>query len=624
MQTQSFCKFSSRRFARAAMALAMGGLFAASLSAQSVPGPINYQGRLTDNSPQQNPLNGTFPMRFDIFDAVTGGTSQWNETDTVTVNGGVFNVQLGAGTAFPATLFSSSAVRYVEITVNPGGSQEILTPRQQITQTGYANVAATAANATTAATAGNATQLGGAAASAYQKTLGSPACPANQFLATLNPDGSTTCAASTGFSGSLAGNVTGIQSATVVATVGGQTAANVAAGAVLANAATNLNTASVIVKRDASGNFTAGTITGALSGNATTATSATSFSGSLAGEVTGNQGTTVVTNAVAANTANAIVRRNPTGGFTAGVITGSLTGNASTASALAANGTNCAAGQFPLGVDAAGNAESCSTEVDPKVGANTTSYVPRWNGTALVASRIYDNGTNVGVGVTAAPTAFFQVGDAAPGGVPVLDANQGSLNSGTYGVDQWQSFVAVNTGVLTSVAVMSNGCPATTGTLSIYSGAGTGGTLLQQQPITINGPCNAFNSFTLTTSPSVTAAATYTFRIQSAADFNSTVHTGGLYAGGFYFSNVYGSPANWDWTFQVYVASAAQPAPMVVTSTGNVGVGISAPARSLHLKDVLRLQPMAGPPASPVAGDIYYDGALNRLRYFNGTAWVNL
>lgn len=38
------------------------------------------------------------------------------------------------------------------------------------------------------------------------------------------------------------------------------------------NAATNLNTASTIVKRDASGNFTAGTITANLSGNASTST----------------------------------------------------------------------------------------------------------------------------------------------------------------------------------------------------------------------------------------------------------------------------------------------------------------------------------------------------------------
>lgn len=46
----------------------------------------------------------------------------------------------------------------------------------------------------------------------------------------------------------------------------------------LVNNATNLNTASTIVKRDASGNFSAGTITAALSGNVT---------GNLTGDVTG-------------------------------------------------------------------------------------------------------------------------------------------------------------------------------------------------------------------------------------------------------------------------------------------------------------------------------------------------
>lgn len=38
----------------------------------------------------------------------------------------------------------------------------------------------------------------------------------------------------------------------------------------------------------------------------------------------------------------------------------SISGNAGTATALAANGTNCSAGSFPLGVDASGNAESCT------------------------------------------------------------------------------------------------------------------------------------------------------------------------------------------------------------------------------------------------------------------------
>ncbi|MCP6302662.1 hypothetical protein NL450_26990, partial [Klebsiella pneumoniae] len=62
------------------------------------------------------------------------------------------------------------------------------------------------------------------------------------------------------FSGSLSGDVTGTQSSTSVAQVGGVSAANVASGANLANAATNANAPNALVKRDASGNFAAGVI----------------------------------------------------------------------------------------------------------------------------------------------------------------------------------------------------------------------------------------------------------------------------------------------------------------------------------------------------------------------------
>ncbi len=63
----------------------------------------------------------------------------------------------------------------------------------------------------------------------------------------------TTSTTSTNFSGNLAGDVTGPQGTTAVALVGGQSAADVAAGAVLANASTASNTVSTIVRRDAAG-----------------------------------------------------------------------------------------------------------------------------------------------------------------------------------------------------------------------------------------------------------------------------------------------------------------------------------------------------------------------------------
>jgi hypothetical protein len=101
------------------------------------------------------------------------------------------------------------------------------------------------------------------------------------------------------------------------------------------------------VARDASGNFTAGTITAALSGNATTATTAANVNnGTLTMNVSGtglsgsqtftaNQSGaatfTVTSNATNANTGSTIVARDASGNFSAGTITAALSGNASTA-----------------------------------------------------------------------------------------------------------------------------------------------------------------------------------------------------------------------------------------------------------------------------------------------------
>ena len=83
----------------------------------------------------------------------------------------------------------------------------------------------------------------------------------------VGPTGSTATTA-INFSGPLLGDVTGVQTGTVVSFVGGQTAANVAAATILANNATENNIPDTIVKRDASGNFSAGTITSNLVGSA--------------------------------------------------------------------------------------------------------------------------------------------------------------------------------------------------------------------------------------------------------------------------------------------------------------------------------------------------------------------
>ncbi len=105
---------------------------------------------------------------------------------------------------------------------------------------------------------------------------------------------------------------------------------NINAGT-LANArttATAANTASTIVQRNASGNFTAGTITATLNGNAATATNATelndqpaSFYTNASNIVTGTLANARTT-ATATNTPSTIVSRNASGDFSAGQITG--------------------------------------------------------------------------------------------------------------------------------------------------------------------------------------------------------------------------------------------------------------------------------------------------------------
>ncbi len=62
---------------------------------------------------------------------------------------------------------------------------------------------------------------------------------------------------------------------------------------------------------------------------------------------------------------------------------------------------------------------------------------------------------------------------------------------------------------------------------------------------------------------------------------------------------------------------------MVISSSGNVGIGTTSPARILHVSSVMRLEPILTPPANPSKGDMYFDGIVNKLRVYDGTTWQN-
>jgi hypothetical protein len=338
------------------------------LSTASAQGTaFTYQGQLDAAG---TPANGSYDLTFTLFSAGSGGSAVAGPlTNSATaVSNGLFTVTLDFGSG----VFDGTA-RWLEIAVRTNGASGFVTlaPRQPLTPAPYAILAGSAttaagvpasgvgtgtANISITGNAGTATSAAyaGSAAMAYTAVTATTATTAtnlignvadsqlsaniprlngtNSFTGTNTFPGvtvatnvnnviagafigngsgltnlntaqfansvltngetgitlggtfsgnATTATTANNFSGSLSGDVTGTQSATVVSTVGGQSAANIASGASVANAATSAATANTIVKRDASGSFTNTSIT--LNGNlnlpATTAGAGIIYSG---------------------------------------------------------------------------------------------------------------------------------------------------------------------------------------------------------------------------------------------------------------------------------------------------------------------------------------------------------
>ena len=99
-----------------------------SLLSAAVPRLINYPGKLTDAA--GGPLTGTYSIAFSFYDVEVGSSALWTETQSVSVNKGVFNVLLGSVTALNLDF---SQQYWLEMKV--GG--ETLTPRQRVSSVAY-------------------------------------------------------------------------------------------------------------------------------------------------------------------------------------------------------------------------------------------------------------------------------------------------------------------------------------------------------------------------------------------------------------------------------------------------------------------------------------------------------
>ncbi len=104
---------------------------AASPDQITIPQMINYQGKLTNTSGAPV-ADSNYTMTFRFFPTLTGGTSLWAETQTVTTHSGLFNVLLG--NTIPIANIPADGNCYLEMQVNPNPA---MAPRIRIVSAAY-------------------------------------------------------------------------------------------------------------------------------------------------------------------------------------------------------------------------------------------------------------------------------------------------------------------------------------------------------------------------------------------------------------------------------------------------------------------------------------------------------
>ena len=105
-------------------------LVIAGVAEATVPATLSYQGLLKDPSGQVIP-DGTYSLRFRLYNVAVGGAHIWTETQLLPVTDGVFSAVLG--TVIPLTLPFDAPYW---ISLQPAGSTEL--PRVELTSAPYA------------------------------------------------------------------------------------------------------------------------------------------------------------------------------------------------------------------------------------------------------------------------------------------------------------------------------------------------------------------------------------------------------------------------------------------------------------------------------------------------------
>jgi hypothetical protein len=397
-------------------------------------------GPLTGNASTATVLQTARTINGESFDGSSPINITANTTNAATFNNG------GAGAASGSTFNGSSAVTIsyntigapsitgtnatgtwgISVTGNSATTTKLATPVKingtDFDGSGPITIPATAANAVTFNNSGTGstsgiTYNGSAAVTVSYNTLGAPSATGANASGTwgisVTGNSATTTKLATpvninGFAFDGSNPITITANTTNTLTRGSYLTGsnfNGSAATTWAVDATTANNGGKVVARDISGNFSAGTITAALSGNASTATTLQTartingwaFNGSTDITITaanpfaltngsyltgsaydGSSAVTWGVDATVANLGNKIVVRDPSGNFAAGTITGNITGNAGTATILQTTRTI--------------NGFAFNGSDDINITANTTHALTFNNGGAGAASGTTFNG----------------------------------------------------------------------------------------------------------------------------------------------------------------------------------------------------------------------------------------
>jgi hypothetical protein len=135
MMDNSVRRFTAIHIGIVLLMLLMGAM-KPQLCYSEVPKTVNYQGYLTDSG--GIPVDGDVDMEFSIYNVSSGGSSLWSESQTVTVQNGIYSVILGETNPINLTF---DVPYYLAVKV---GSDAEMTPRQPLTSVGYSFRAADA------------------------------------------------------------------------------------------------------------------------------------------------------------------------------------------------------------------------------------------------------------------------------------------------------------------------------------------------------------------------------------------------------------------------------------------------------------------------------------------------